>query len=215
MKNKNLGLLVNTDNKNITNTKKFYKKWWFWVVAIIVIVALSSGGKEESDIANNNIEPIKETQKEEPKDDVIKFDNAELNIDNINEVAKSILTDKLISADLSVENDKNIVDIVYNPGAVFDDKALVKNNAVTATKIMKVLFSNPAVDKVWVWTQTEMTDAKGNKSLDNVVNVCLTKENAAEINWSNFNDMVITDYNALYKIADSNFIHPAIAKNIK
>lgn len=200
--------------------KKVYKKWWFWLIVVVVIGTIGNMGSDKATKENKEVNSkqnktnVEEPKEEKPKEE-FNFSATELNIDNVNKAMENILNDKLVSSDLTVEDGKNIVDIIYNPGTVWDDKALVKNNAVTATEIMEVLFSNPKVDKVWVWTQTEMTDAKGNKSLENVINVCLTKENATEINWSNFSDMVLADYNALYKIADSNFIHPGIAKNIK
>lgn len=160
-----------------------------------------------------------EVKKEEPKVDPPKekldFSKMELTNENIEEVVKSLIGDKLTSAGFITEDGKNILDITYNPGEVWDEKALVKDNANTSILLMESLFTNSKVDKVWVWTQTKMLDAKGNSSLESVINVSLTKENAKDVNWPKFKEMVNLDYNALYNISDSNFIHPAISKNLK
>jgi len=203
--------------------KKWYKRWYIWILIILVLMVVIPNTSDEAapvsttNQTKNPDPPKDEPKKEEPKKEEpkIDFSSAELNNDNIKKAANTILGSKLVSSELIVEEGKNIGDIIYDPGTFWDDKSLVTNNAVTATKLMELLFTNPKVDKIWVWTQTEMTDAKGNKSMDNVVNVCLTKENAKDINWPEFKEMVSLDYNALYNIADSKFIHPGIAKNIK
>lgn len=203
--------------------KKFYKKKWFFViVAILILRAIVGGGDEEkSNVATDAAsKPVvtdsttKETKKEEPKKEPeIDFSKVELTKENITKaIINTVGKDKLKNVEITVEGGKNIIDISYNPGTVWDEKSLVKNNAITSTNVMEVLFKNPKVDKIWVWTETEMQDAKGNDSVEQVVNVCLTKENAADINWPNFKNKVMGDYKALYNIADSSFIHPGIAK---
>lgn len=175
--------------------------------------------KKETKIEDKKEDVKKEeVKKEETKKKEVKFDfaTAELTKENVTTAIESLVgKDKLTKVDITVENGKNIVDVTYNSGSVWSEKSLVQGNANTATKVYETLFKNSKVDKVWVWTETEMTDAKGNPSVEGVVNVSMTKENAKDINWSNFKDMVALDYNKLYKIADSHFIHPGIAKNLK
>lgn len=198
--------------------KKFYKKWWFWVIALIIVGGIgSSGGEKENkdEVKRTSTQPVATEQKKEDtkKEPEFDFSKSELTKENINKaISKVVGEDKLKSVDITVEKGKNIIDISYNPGTVWDEKSLVKNNAVTATNVMEVLFKNPKVDKIWVWTETEMQDAKGNNSAQQVINVCLTKENAKDINWTNFKTKVAGDYKALFNIADSSFIHPGIAK---
>lgn len=205
---------------------------------IWIIAAKGSGGSSSTSTSNTaQSSTVQETKKEEVKkqetkkeeakkqeakkeetvkEPVFDFSNSELTKENITKAIVDIVgKDKLKSVEITVENSKNIVDIAYNPGTVWDEKALVKNNAITATNVMEVLFKNPKVDKVWVWTETEMQDAKGNNSTQKVVNVALTKENAKDINWKNFKTKVVGDYKALFNIADSKFIHPGIAQKLK
>lgn len=212
---------------------KFSKKWWFGVVVVVIIIigALGSGGSEENTNTSNDTtsQPAaadttttietksEEAKKEEPKKELeLDFSKVDLTKENITKaISKVVGENKLKSVDITVEDGKNIIDISYNPGDVWDEKALVKNNAVTATNVMEILFKNPKVDKIWVWTETEMQDAKGNNSMQQVVNVCLTKENAKDINWTNFKTKVANDYKALFNIADSSYIHPGIAKELE
>jgi hypothetical protein len=157
-------------------------------------------------------EPI-ETKNNEPKFD---FTNADLTKENIQKAVEPVLKKgTLASVDYIIEKEKNIIDVFVDPGTTWDEKSLVKSNAVDAVAVMEILFKNPKVDKVWLWTKTDMTDPKGNTTKEDVVNVSLTKENAKDINWAKFKDMVYLDYNKLYNIADSFFIHPGIKKNLK
>ena len=147
-----------------------------------------------------------------PKIDVT---NMALTKDNISRALETVIPkEKFKGVDITKEKGRTIIDIYFNPGDFWDEKALVRTAASKAAESMEVLFKNPKVDKIWFWTQTEMTDAKGNSSTDNVVNVSLTKENAQGINWTKFKDMVLLDYNALFSIADSYYIHPGVLKNL-
>lgn len=209
----------------VKSNKKIYKRWWFWVLAIIVIFALipseDNSNAVDNDTTKQTSSNTNETKKEEPKEEIKKeepifdFSTAELTEENIKKAVEKTLGSKLKSATITIEKEKNIIDITYNPGDVWNEKSLVSGTANTAASLMEIMFTNEKVDKVWVWTETSMQDAKGNVQNENVVNVGLSKENAKDINWKNFKTMVSGDYNALFNIADSKFIHPAIAKNLE
>jgi predicted small lipoprotein YifL len=209
------------------------KKLYISLVLIIIGMMFSACGKKEpakepSETKAATTQETKGTKQENKKADDIKKDSAEiekaksefaaakLNEENTKKaVAAVIKSEKLKEVTLTVEKGKNIVDVTYNPGDVLNEEALVKNNAVTASNVMEILFQNPKVDKVWVWTETTMLDDKGNSEDENVVNVALSKENAEGINWPKFKETVLEDYNKLFDISDSKFIHPSISKAIK
>jgi hypothetical protein len=210
------------------------KKLYISLASIIIAgMMFSACGKKESvkDPVKTETVTTQETKgvkQEDKKADKVKKDSAEiekaksefatakLNEDNIKKaVATVIKSEKLKEVTLTVEKGKNIVDVTYNPGDVLNEEALVKNNAITASNVMEILFQNPKVDKVWVWTETTMLDDKGNSEDENVVNVALSKENAEGINWPKFKETVLEDYNKLFDISDSKFIHPSISKVIK
>lgn len=155
---------------------------------------------------------VEKTKKEEPKKvEAPTLKGVELTVDNITNAIKPYFKNDF-KVTINEEKGKKIIDVTYNPGEVFNDKSFLVSNSLTAINVFEVLFTNETIDKAWVWTETEFIDAKGNKSIQPAVNVALTKENAKDINWSEFKDMVKIDYNRLYNIADEKFIHPSLKK---
>lgn len=152
----------------------------------------------------------------EPTPTPFDFTNAELTKENIIKAIAKIVPEKQIT-DVTVEqkDGKNIVNVSYKPDSNWSESTFVQGCSNKATDTMEVMFSNAKVDKVWFWGQTEMVDPKGNSSIENGFNVSMTKENAKDINWKNFKDLVMSDYKNLKKVADSMFIAPGIAKNLK
>lgn len=192
-----------------------------FAIMLIIIVAIfkscfgGDSSKDNKDTTTNKqtSKTVSNEVKETSKTNNFDFSNAELTKENINKAIDNIIPkEQNVKIEITKEDNKNIIDIVYASNNTLSEKALVKGFANTATDIIEVLFKNPKVDKVWVWASTEMVDQKGNSKQENVVNVCLTKENVKDINWGNFKPMIQGDYNKLFNIADSHFIHPAIQK---
>jgi hypothetical protein len=122
----------------------------------------------------------------------------------------------------SVEIKKNttgsgyIVDVTFN----LDDQALeavdlARQSAIKAVTVLSALLSNTKVDKAWAWTEAGMVDDTGTTTLQNVINVSMTKKTAAGIDWATFSHQVADDYKVLYDNADSHFVYPAIANKLK
>lgn len=191
------------------------KKWGIGLIICLVgfIIAISSPDNKETSTTNNTNTKINQN---DVKKNTFDFSKAELTKENIDKALVSVIdSNKYKGSDITVEKNKNIVDIYYNPGDVWDETGLMKSTANNAVNVMEVLFKNPKVDTVWFWTETTMVDAKGNSSNEKVVNVCLTKANAKDINWTKFKEMVMIDYNKLFDIADFKYIHPGILKKLK
>lgn len=193
------------------------------IFSIVFIIAIVPKEPKEQASNNNKTENVKQEpvkvkeepvkKKEEPPFDFAKLPITEENVKKALE--KTIDKDSLKGIVINNEKGKNIIDVTYKVETAFSETALVKGFANTSVKVMEILFKNPKADKVWVWCDATMTDAKGNNSKIPVLNVCVTKENAKDINWSNFKGLVKSDYNNLFNVADKHFIHPAIAKNLK
>lgn len=175
---------------------------------------------ETVDIKTESKKPKEEVKKQEPvnkkEEPVFDFSKAELTKENIQKALESIINEDALK-DITISNEKgrNIIDVTYKVETSFSETTLVKGFANTSVKAMEVLFKNPKIDNIWIWCKTNMMDEKGNDSLESVVNVCLTKENAKDINWSKFKDMVLVDYNKLFNVADKYFIYPGIANKLK
>lgn len=204
-------------------------KKWKMVVAVIVYLiiiggihsALTGGSDSAPTTASSTADQTKTADKPKtsnPTPPPFDFSKADLTKDNVRKVLtdNNIISDKEIT-NVTVEQDQgqNIVNIFYKPESTWDENTFVQDCSNKAVDAMEIMFSNPKADKVWLWGQSEMEDAKGNSSVENVYNVSMTKENAKDINWKNFKDLVMGDYKNLAKVANSMFIAPGIAKNLK
>jgi len=178
------------------------------IIAAIVLLfnVLGSLGKKDNDISNS----VEVTSS-------FDFSSAELTKKNILKAVSPVLgsTYSPVSADVTKENGRLIVDVFFTIKTSWNEDDLVDTYARKAVGVFREMFTNPNVDKVWVWCKTNMIDPKGNESLDNVINCSLTKENASDINWDNFSGMVSANYSRLFKIADGSFIHPGIKRKLK
>ena len=128
---------------------------------------------------------------------------------------EAIVSVELID-DMGTEDvpDDKIVFITYKPKSVLDEKYFVKTSADTLVAVSERLFKHPKVGLVRVWTQGEFTDAYGQTNTENAVKLGLSRKTAEKINWENFKDLVLVDYNKLLDIADENSIYPAVKKNL-
>lgn len=140
------------------------------------------------------------------------FAKSDLTKENIVKAIAKVLTEGQI---INVTIESNVVTIRYNPGAQWDEKSLVRNSAVKDVKVFAILNSNPKIDKAILWTQNLITDTKGDKNVEDVMRVTLSRASEKDINWSNFEDLVFDDYKQLLNIADDKYIHPEIAKALK
>ncbi|KMT22972.1 hypothetical protein [Clostridium cylindrosporum] len=205
--------------------KPIWKKKWVWIVAVLLVIGananLTDNNKEQAPLATSTtpkVEKVKKEKKleEQKKVETFDFSKAEVNKENVLKAAKEVLGDtKISSVDINIEKGVTIVDVNTVIEDTWSEKTLVKGFANQSVKVYEKLFTNSKVGKVWVWTSTKMIDEKGNEKIEPVINCALTKENAKEVNWTNFKPMVIADYKNLFNIADGSFIHPAIAKKLK
>ncbi|MFZ3100781.1 MAG: hypothetical protein WA113_00970 [Desulfitobacteriaceae bacterium] len=140
------------------------------------------------------------------------FAKSALTKENIVKALAKVLPEGQIT---NVTIESNIVTIRYNPGAQWDEKSLVRNSAVKDVKVFAILHSNPKIEKAALWTQNPITDIKDNKNVEDVMMVTFLRASEKDINWSNFEDLVVEDYNKLLNIADDKYIHPEIAKALE
>ena len=155
--------------------------------------------------------------------------NSEINNDTVKQAlaqkkgAKPIALDSDFPGDISdikvVDNVskpgmKNIL-IYYKPGTSWDETDFVKRAGGTAINVGSLLFSNPKIDEVTLFTQTEMTDQYGKTSLDSVVKIVLNGDIAKKVDWTGLAERHISDPGNIYRICDNYSIHPGILKKVK
>lgn len=198
--------------------KPLWKRWWFWVLIIALIGFANSkndNSKNSKVTSTNNSSSQNKSSTNEI--DAFDFSNVEVTKDNVLKALNKIGNNnvKLESVELTEKDGQYIIDVFLYIDTAWDENHLVSIFSNNAVLIYEKLFTNQKVNKVWVWASTKMIDSKGNESKENIINCGLTRNNASDINWSNFKSMVQADYNNLFNIADSKFIHPGIAKNLK
>jgi hypothetical protein len=162
-------------------------------------------------VNTENKETIVESKAIE-KPPVIDVSSMELTQENIDQVLTELFEPNQYIGAFIYGND---IEVTYNPGEnVWDEKDLVRRSANQAVKVYTTLFKNPSIQQVIFYTQTNLTDSKGNTTAETVINFRMSKENARDINWPKFTDMVKTDYKALIRVADNTTIHPAISNKL-
>jgi len=119
----------------------------------------------------------------------------------------------LSNDDVSVkyEDMTKIVHLYYKPEA-WDEKNLMTKATGTAVAVMEELFANKNISSVWVWVMGDFTDQYGKTTEGNGIRIGLKRTTAEKIEWKNFKEMVLLDYNKLLNIADEVYIHPAVRK---
>ena len=110
--------------------------------------------------------------------------------------------------------DDKIVFVTYKPKSLWDEKDMVKRSAYTIVAVSERMFKHPKVGFVRVWTQGEFTDQYGQKSTENAVKLGLSRKTAEKIDWGNFKDLVLVDYNKLLDIANEKSIWATIEKTL-
>jgi hypothetical protein len=116
-----------------------------------------------------------------------------------------------------------IIDAGAHPTATFengtltlpysiDPWALSTSSAKTtflfqATKFFPTAFQAPLVVYACVEGTGTLVDIRGNKTQATVMSLCMSRNNAAQVQWNNVNS------DNLPEIADSSFIHPSFAKS--
>ncbi|MCI4136316.1 hypothetical protein MMJ09_04100 [Bacillus vallismortis] len=73
-------------------------------------------------------------------------------------------------------------------------------------KIASKIFKVDKVGSILIMFKYPMQDVKGNESNDVILKVSLTRDNAKDINWDNFNSENFS------KVADTYYEHPALSK---
>jgi hypothetical protein len=155
----------------------------------------------------------KEVTEESVKSALASLKEASYRVMSEKEITKVEVSDDLagISEDIS---EGKIITVYFKPETVWDEKDTLKMTAGTAVAVMRRLFAHPKIASVTVWVDGDFTDQYGKTETAKAALVQITKQTADKIEWDEFKNMVLVDYNKLFNIADAKYIHPAILKKI-
>jgi len=205
--------------------KKKFKKWIWALVAVFVIIVIASaggGGDDGKESTGSEAEPEQMVTASTWATDDVTEDNirkalsGKAPVDTVlkdSEFPKNISSIEIVD-NANIEGHKNVM-LHYTSGTVWDETDLVKKAGGTAIIAGSILFNNPKIETVGLFTETEMTDQYGNTEQEVVIKIVLTCEIANKINWEGIADRHITDPGNIYRIADNYFIHPGVLKNLK
>lgn len=108
-----------------------------------------------------------------------------------------------------------IIHVYFQPDAVWDDEDAVEKAVHTSIKAMEILFGNDNVAEVVMWEMLEFTDKYGETTVETAVRIMMKKEVADKIvDWGKVDDRAWGDYNTFFDLAELQYIHPAILKNL-
>lgn len=200
--------------------KPFYKRKWFIIFAVIMMIGIA-GNMEDAATENAQSGAVAEQKEEVMAEETVAKDELdiatmEMTDENIRKAVEGMIS-KYENIEVTYEETEEgmTLDVFYYEDNPFSDQSMIKDHTRNAVKIYRAFFENPQVDKIWVWGETKFLDDKGNESKDYFANVSMIRETAEQINWENFSDMVYAEYNRLYEVSDSFFIHPGVQKNLK
>jgi NADPH-dependent 2,4-dienoyl-CoA reductase/sulfur reductase-like enzyme len=191
----------------------------FGAFIVILIIAGISGSKDN----NQGKEDAAKIIKGEFKDQEVTEESIKSVLANLKEASYSVMSEKEITqievsddlAGISEDiSDGKIITVHFKPEDVWDAKDSLKMTAGTAVAVMRRLFAHPKTVSVTVWVDGDFTDQYGKTETAKATLVQITRQTADKIEWDKFKDMVLVDYNKLFDIADTQYIHPAILKAI-
>lgn len=205
------------DNEEKTNkflTSKMGKKQWLAFIGIflfIIVIVIAIGGDEtEEEIEKSQISFSQQKITE------ISVKNVLENLSGTSVALKGNITKiELINLGATSEMlDSKIVNVYYKP-KVWDEKSGMTTAVHTAIKTMEILFKNQNISKVAMWQQGDFTDKYGNTEIETATRIVMDKETADKIvSWDTVNERAWTDENSFFDLAELQYIHPAIRKEL-
>lgn len=167
------------------------------LVIIVIIVAnlFSPGqsGKQQSTDASRKALPVEERIK------VIGELNASKHSITVNEV--------------SISKDGIVMFMIEKDSAWNADHYMASSCQYIAATMEYVFDEVPEATYIGVNLYGKTVDSKGNESTELLMNFGISRENANGINYSNFIDMLASDYNLLLNLGDF-LISPALRKDL-
>lgn len=133
------------------------------------------------------------------------------------ESLEQLFTDKIASYKTEITHfyyspdDGNIV-IHYNPGSLYNEKAVVIYAIRDYIDYCRYVYAFDDVSSVWMVTEGDFTDSHGNKSVDTVTSIDMSKEAFNSFNWDNLEYVNI--YDAFSADCDTFYIHHSVLYSI-
>lgn len=110
--------------------------------------------------------------------------------------------------------DRGTVDIKIN--AYWNEDRVIADGCKFGLAVVKEVFARcPEYDIVGLRFFVDMQDQFGNEKESAVFTYNVPRETFSKVNYDNFSDMVIVDYNSMWALADNVYIAPGILRALK
>ena len=198
--------------------KPIYKRWWFiLIVVILILAAIGSMIEEEpvTDEQDSSSEVSNETNdnnKEETQEDADKEKEAPVAEGTPAEKATAFINDEFGETNtdkeriVSIGENNEAFEIVLNGDENFTTNMMRTGMLSKSADIFEEVsrYEDITTNDISIGWMMPLIDQYGNASDQRVLNIRLSKETLAKINWDNFN------YDNFEGIAETYFIHPSL-----
>lgn len=108
-----------------------------------------------------------------------------------------------------------IVHVYFEPESIWDEEHAIEIAVHTSIHAMEILFANSSVAEVVMWEQIPFTDKYGNSEVETATRIVMDKSIADKIvDWEKVDERAFGDYTTFFQLAELQYIHPAIAKEL-
>lgn len=195
-----------TINKNMKKLLKIILTvvFVFWF-AILVVAAATGSDDEGSDTT---------TSTHDETEEVISYTNDADSINNLfNDVFKNDIKD-IDSLSVSYDNVTESYLVSYYPTSdVWDETQFVRNNLTDYIDFCKEAYTIDGVTSITFQITTTLQDSKGNESIEDVMDVRMSKDMFNSFNWDNM-EFKSDSYNSIVNSCDFYWLYPGILANI-
>lgn len=162
----------------------------------------------------------------EPSEETQPFSEQAVTVENVRAALNKLtgtnveLGDRITNIQVSpyagTENpDDFSVHVYFKPKNVWGGQYAMQIAVQTSIKAMEVLFQNQAVGEVVMYEQLDFMHLYGYTETETAIRLLMLKATADKItDWEVVSDRAQSDYNTFFELAELQYVHPAIAKEL-
>lgn len=103
--------------------------------------------------------------------------------------------------------------LVRNP---YDEDTFIRDSSMYALKAAKDIYENcPEVNKIYFEFDMKFMDKYGKESVSKAFGFYYEREMAEKVNYDNFKNMVLVDYNKMWNVINTTYIDPVVTRGLK
>jgi len=174
------------------------------IIVIVIISVLASPGEEET-------KPFSEQD--------VTPQTVQAALDDVSGTSVELgdcITDIEVLSNAGTDNPNDfIVHVYFKPESIWDEEDAVQTAVQSSIKAMEILFQNESISEVAMWEQLEFTDEYGDTETETAVRITMIDTVADQVvSWETVSDRAWSDYTSFFDLADLEYMHPAIAKEL-